>query len=640
MKEERDDYSNPEKRKRIPLDWLESKKTPKDTDEIILPSFVDLERKTILTLYGDGGDDKSPKGSVDGPIRPLVDLINRHSSYCTLSSCSGRVSLFNPNGRDDGEMATSNDATANKSETSAKSGKGTGRWLLVSHHPIEGSELVSCFLSEDGKLNEHNITRVPWIFKLEPLLLHVAARSLQKGRQLLQLALELGFRESGLVVTDTRVTVAIRGHSLALGVPLAPSGPLRPPTDFLHALVQQANQRLLKNWHQLDRLYDQMLSSCFQVNVSPKLQMSMLPPLNLWNAATVAVPGSSNARDIFAFGGYGIGPNKRSGMNSRRSNSIYKLTRRNNEWDSEWEQVNLEIGATTSWNGLEVTWLSILPDCQGTEACILPKKNWVVLWGGRSGPKKALQDLYLMDPTTQYAAMASPKDVRGDAPSPRWGHKFVAIDDNTLMVTGGCNLDQGALDDVHLLHFCDTYFYWERFSISLPTPLFHHMTIASGRTVYIFGGLRSTTQALEPFQTSSNYRTEPLWAYRFAEPINQEDGSLTTAGFIINKTQIPEGGNAFERFGASACITDSSLVLISGGLASTNDRDPVPLQLFFLSTNKDKIVATSIQIEYSDETEIDFGCLVHHSCISLGANEFLLLGGGVTSFAFGNSFAK
>jgi hypothetical protein len=51
--------------------------------------------RNLHTPYGDGGgiDNKSPKGSVNVKICPLV---NRHPDYVTLSSCSGRVALFDP----------------------------------------------------------------------------------------------------------------------------------------------------------------------------------------------------------------------------------------------------------------------------------------------------------------------------------------------------------------------------------------------------------------------------------------------------------------------------------------------------------------------------------------------------------------
>ena len=39
-------------------------------------------------------------------------------------------------------------------------------------------------------------------------------------------------------------------------------------------------------------------------------------------------------------------------------------------------------------------------------------------------------------------------------------------------------------------------------------------------------------------------------------------------------------------------------------------------------------------------SNLDFGSMVHHCCIPLTDIEFILIGGGVPSFAFGESYAK
>src|SRR5436305_6509068 len=38
--------------------------------------------------------DKSPKGSVDEAILPLIELLNKHDDYVTTSSCSGRIAIY------------------------------------------------------------------------------------------------------------------------------------------------------------------------------------------------------------------------------------------------------------------------------------------------------------------------------------------------------------------------------------------------------------------------------------------------------------------------------------------------------------------------------------------------------------------
>ncbi|CAJ1937804.1 unnamed protein product [Cylindrotheca closterium] len=814
-------YNNPSHKRRIPLHWLverdedEDSNNSKHNQEVLLPSFVDLQRKTLQTLYGGTtttttppsatGGDKSPKGSVDAPIRPLVDLINKRStSYCTLSSCSGRLSLFDPNERHPGmQGSTTNTNTTTSPDdasviafaaskttttTTGRSGKGRGGWLLISHDPIAPSELVNCFPNnthdDDGNYgnygnnHDNNTTSaaaattdtsttsttmmIPWIFKLEPMLLHIAACSLSKGKQLLQVALELGFRESGLVVSDNRVTVAIRGHSLSLSVPLAPHhGPLKPSRQYLTALAQQANDRLELNWRQLDRLYDRIESTIFRIGgIGPTImEATKIPSLNLWSAATIAISTSTDDNDdendndnendvtIYSFGGYGTGPKSNTNAHNttssaRRSNEIYKLQRRRQfskeEWSGDdWQPVKIQINdhnnSSNSNNNklgpLQVSWVPKLPDCQGMGAVKLAitttttttatttttstgeKKSFMILlWGGRMGPNKPMgKDIYLFDPAS--SSLAIPLDVRGTPPTPRWGHSMVALLNNanhqSFLISGGCNLEEGAMDEVYILHFCETYLFWERLVPTLPTPLFHHMSVllavedpnnnnnnnnnnSNSSTVCVFGGLQSTTNLLEPFQkrrvlrlsskdSNNNHKDEEnlIWAIRIQKTtIDSSTGKVSSTVQVIQKTFLAATNtttttttnpskhhkatsciNGLNRFGAAAS-NSNSLMLVSGGLASSSssggntnsndDVDSTPLASYFLTGDRDRISITKIPLEYQhskndDDDEhvaLDFGSLVHHTSVSIGTNEFLLIGGGATSFAFGHSFAS
>ncbi|VEU39638.1 unnamed protein product [Pseudo-nitzschia multistriata] len=404
----------------LPLHWLQPRK---ESGGDALPSFRDLRLKTHRTLYGTehggGGGlllppnrDKSPKGSVDAPIRHLVDLINSHSRFCTLSSCSGRLSLFDPSGEcGNNNNNHSNDTPADSGgdahQFTEASGKGRGRWVLVSHDPMDPEALARALARSGGRDTEEGSTDAtplrPWTFRFEPLLLHVAAASLDDGRELLAIALNLGFRESGLVVTDKRVTVAIRSHSLATAVPLVPNshshshsdsdlphphdagrGSLCAPASFLRALVHDANQRLEANWKQLDRLYRSIESNLFEVRSSPPPiairsihhgqpeRPFVVPPLNLWNASVIATTASEKIsgsdtitqQKIWIAGGYGCGPATSidanngkphsTGNNSttaRRSSKIYELEREfpDGSWQNDcWKEYGRPLLGETS----------------------------------------------------------------------------------------------------------------------------------------------------------------------------------------------------------------------------------------------------------------------------------------------------
>lgn len=70
--------------------------------------------------------DASPKGSVDENIRDLVSEINCLDDMVTTSSCGGRVAVYL-----DGPPKTSS------------GGKGGGRWLFTSHHPVDLSAVTN-----------------------------------------------------------------------------------------------------------------------------------------------------------------------------------------------------------------------------------------------------------------------------------------------------------------------------------------------------------------------------------------------------------------------------------------------------------------------------------------------------------------
>jgi tRNA wybutosine-synthesizing protein 3 len=126
-------------------------------------SFVSKKSKilSVLSIPDTDYDDLSPKGSLDAPIRDLIDEINAIEGLVTTSSCSGRVSVFLEGVRkaNDGEGVVDEDAAADVDVpgrlgeaqtklTVAKTGGkgGGGRWLYVSHDPVEmeavGSDVV------------------------------------------------------------------------------------------------------------------------------------------------------------------------------------------------------------------------------------------------------------------------------------------------------------------------------------------------------------------------------------------------------------------------------------------------------------------------------------------------------------------
>jgi tRNA wybutosine-synthesizing protein 3 len=79
--------------------------------------------------------DLSPKGSVDEPIRDLIDKINTVQGLVTTSSCSGRISVFLEGRKPGSEGVLSEETSESRAGPGGKGGGGA--WLFISHAPVE-----------------------------------------------------------------------------------------------------------------------------------------------------------------------------------------------------------------------------------------------------------------------------------------------------------------------------------------------------------------------------------------------------------------------------------------------------------------------------------------------------------------------
>jgi tRNA wybutosine-synthesizing protein 3 len=113
-----------------------------------------------------------------------------------------------------------------------------GEWLLVSHDPVEFSAIDRCLLTcpdccsstaadihsttstsiddVDSKIDIDKLV----LYKFEPFILHVEARDLGCAKRLVTAAMDSGFRNSGMLVSDTRIMVQIR-HTMRIDAPVA-----------------------------------------------------------------------------------------------------------------------------------------------------------------------------------------------------------------------------------------------------------------------------------------------------------------------------------------------------------------------------------------------------------------------------------
>ena len=668
---------------------------PKDSHDdpsAVLPSFRDIRAKTLRALYGiqsgaGGGHhplrlfvDKSPKGSVDEAIRSLVDLINAHPSYATLSSCSGRIAVFDPSGlgrgAEDTRATRSVDADAigqqdetvsergdsANTTTSSSSGKGSGRWALSSHAPIAPQQLID-ILNE--KVNETDggaggsAAPPTLMFKHEPLLLHVAASTLPRAMALLSLALSLGLRESGIVATSKRVTVAIRGVGLSLTVPLARRGPLRPTEEYVAALVEEANRRFVANEFKSRRLYVMVETELFvpttAADDSGGMQKSVdgdstnerndifgsnlveyeayfepLPKLGLWGCATVVLPPTSRTSmlgdyHVLAFGGHGTGPD--GGKSAARSDKVYQLRYKEGRWDKEkgWECIDqLVIGPVPSskfQTGTTISTIHMQPATlaarEGLAACVLPApdnfsdgaelQRLVAIFGGRAGPAHPSDDFLIYEPYTFPGTFWKPTDVRGKPPAARWGHTFTALsgkNSNMAVLCGGrstrvmvptCHV----LTLVPLSDYCGT---------GRPDSRSHFLWETVNGEISLFQHV-----AVRLSSEQSDTEHEEILIFGGNEDSTNLFGSIPSLSPLVlsvdlendNHEIVPiprkEAEDQLANIGSSGCYIDDesqsgSLVVVSGGVSSNVGKSSSALSLFRTKKDGNRRILESVPL--------------------------------------------
>lgn len=131
----------------------------------------DQRKGHITATLKEAQTDRSPKGSVDTAILPLLTLINSLPNYVSTSSCSGRISVFHQCNSEIKEEKDEYNTTIPPKE----------RWLLVSHDPIQdipatSSELFSRLNAMKFQVEVGSKQSV--LFRFEPFLLHIEAKDI------------------------------------------------------------------------------------------------------------------------------------------------------------------------------------------------------------------------------------------------------------------------------------------------------------------------------------------------------------------------------------------------------------------------------------------------------------------------------
>ncbi|KAI5963694.1 uncharacterized protein KGF55_002574 [Candida pseudojiufengensis] len=214
----------------------------------MLDSFLQKKQNILREISQNGNDnlDASPKGTIDEHCIPIINLINTHPKMVTTSSCSGRVSVY--------LEGTQNNKIISKGNE--------GKWIFVTH---DTSNLKNWYKSIN--LN-YDLTKFPTknarkiLYKFEPLILHIKCKDSSIANTIYQIAMNCGFRESGI---GSNYNVAIR-ISIKLDIPIGYKD--EKPDDngeevyqcfvteeYLSYITKVSFDRFEENFKKLDQLY-------------------------------------------------------------------------------------------------------------------------------------------------------------------------------------------------------------------------------------------------------------------------------------------------------------------------------------------------------------------------------------------------
>lgn len=166
-------------------------------------------------------------GGADEEVKAILEKLNRLERFFTTSSCSGRIALLCIP-----EIGAKREAEF------------IGKW----HRPVETGEVGDAiFNAERDEI---------WLIAQSPIL-HVACLGLDSAKALLRIAIESGFKYSGIkAISPDGLKVVVEIMSTErMDVPLGADGEMLCPESYIEFVVSKANFMLERGKKKLKRLY-------------------------------------------------------------------------------------------------------------------------------------------------------------------------------------------------------------------------------------------------------------------------------------------------------------------------------------------------------------------------------------------------
>ncbi|XP_060115220.1 F-box only protein 42 [Heteronotia binoei] len=148
------------------------------------------------------------------------------------------------------------------------------------------------------------------------------------------------------------------------------------------------------------------------------------------------------------------------------------------------------------------------PPMAGHSSCVI--KDKMIVFGGSLGSRQMSNEVWVLD--LEQWAWAKP-DVSGPSPHPRGGQSQIVIDDETILVLGGCGGPNALFKDAWLLHMSSEPWTWQPLRVENEDQgapeLWCHPACRVGQCVVVFSQAPSGRAPLSP---SLNSRPSPISA--------------------------------------------------------------------------------------------------------------------------------
>jgi len=167
------------------------------------------------------------RSGADEGIAGILQKINARADYYTTSSCSGRIALILLP-----EIGAKREA------------RFIGKW----HRPVVSGEVLAVMV--DAPFAEGEL----WLLA-QPPIIHVACRSVAKAEALLRLALDAGFKYSGMkgIARATGIAVVEIFSTERMDVPVASRDAVLVDEAYMGFIVTKANFLLHRGTEKLKR---------------------------------------------------------------------------------------------------------------------------------------------------------------------------------------------------------------------------------------------------------------------------------------------------------------------------------------------------------------------------------------------------